>query len=56
MIYDFNIALKKLSVLVEQWSEEELAEGIAICAELVREDLYYRGRLEVLREEKMLRE
>lgn len=56
MIYDFNVTLKRLSTLVEAWSEEELAEGIAICLELVREDPYYRGRLEVLREEKMLRD
>ncbi len=55
MLYDFDVSLRKLSQSVEDWSEKELEEGIAILLEKIKVDPYYKGRLEVLREEKMLR-
>ena len=41
MLFDKDVSPKKLSLLCELWSRDELKEGIQYFAALAKEDSYY---------------
>lgn len=41
MLFDKDVSPKKLSLLCESWSREELKEGIQYFASLAKKDSYF---------------
>lgn len=51
MLYDLDVPLKKFADVVAEWEITDLRDCLSFAIARAEADSYYKGRVEVLREE-----